>query len=334
MTRDEIMAEIAKLEIDIASVPEADRPIVQEEIERLRKEMTALPDETGIVTKEETALMSEEDIELMKEARDLTGEGARGRFPTAKRLKIDSVKVKKVIDGEELIGKPLQRFVHNFKVNEEWQTEDWGPELNGVIIKVRRFIREKWEDGQKTRYQSFEYNNKNDLVRVYTGTPKAPEIVFVGTEDQCVEHFATGEMNSVGKPKVSFDKFANIYMLIGEEVVKFETKVSVRDHALWPYLFSFGENESHLAFKTKVTLNWVEYNDQAKAWVPQLVRSERVDLKESLKVAKELNKFFDFIDGKRGSPTPVEGQAILDDPGPDDYSQPEADDVKLADIPF
>lgn len=355
----ELQNEVLQLQKDLIASPDEDKPIIQEEINRINAEIVRLTGQAPAVNQPigqavapvdqtaDVAPLPPEEQELLNEARQATGEGQRQKYPSAPKVKLDNVKIKKIVDGEELEGKPLQRFIHVHKEGEEWVTDDLGYPLTGVILKVRRYIKEKFDEKNPTkqRFESFEYT-QGDPIRVYVGTKKEPTIIFHGTEDECVNEFATGEVNKIGKPKVSYEKYALIYMLVSfpgaeePKLIKFETKISVQDHALWPYLFSFGENDTFLGYKTVITCEWVEYSSTVKAWKPLFTKGEKVDLKQSLSYLKELNKLFDIMDGKvrvaQGEqiPMPEDEPPMLDAPSIDDYSQPEPEEIRVEDIPF
>ena len=330
------------------------KPVSREELDSMtsiepvnainKKELNSMSDlgkeESAATYKPDPSLetMSSEEQELMAEARQETGEGTRQKYPSALKIKIDNQKIEKIIDGEKLEGKPLQRFINVTKEGEEWITADLGSKLSGVILKVRRIIKEKYDESNPTkqRFQSFEYT-QGDVIRIFTGQIKTPTIIFQGTEDECVQEFATGELNIVGKPKVNYDKFALIYMLIKDgattetKLIKFETKISIKDHPIWNYLFSFGDDDSFLAWQTDITLKWIEVTSIVKFWGPVMEKGLRVDLKESLKALKELNQIFDVMDGK--SKVSQDSKVVLandeepppmiDSPSGENYSQPE-----------
>ena len=377
MNIEELKTEIAKLKVDLAGASVADKPILQEELTRMQDELKTLttpaqpasvdttsttappaattPPPTAVAsTPQETAVMSPEDKALMDEARAETGENSHGNFPSAPKVRIDNQKVIKEVDGEKLEGKPLQRFINVKKEGEQWVTIDLGPQLSGVILKVRRFIKEKYDEAnpKKMRFQSYEYN-QGDIIRVFTGQMNAPVPVFQGTEGQCVQQFATGELNSANKPKVCYDKYAMVYMLvpanvaIGEtepKMIKFETKISVKDHPLWTYLFAFGEEDTFLAYTTNITLEWLEVNSIVKFWKPVFTKGERSNLKENLGHLRELNKLFDIMDAKTQPhpageiPTPEEDVPMIDNPSMDNGMQTDPDpdeiEINVDDIPF
>lgn len=324
MTLQEIKEEIAKLEIEATAVSEADKPIIEEEIERLQLE----------ASKFETQLIVE-DEETLKAARAETGESGRMQFPQAKTITINNRSKEVEINGQLVTPRPEETFVISTrdKTSGEYTDEHLGATLTGVVLKVRYQMFSKYK--VDPRYLSFEFGDtRRDLVKVFTGTYKDPQIIFYGSYADAKTEFATEEKDSMGNFKKSFDLFAMLYMDIGGSPYKLKVKLT-KGCGLFDYLSTFGENESYLGYETEVTLRWNEVTSSVKFWEPEFKRGKKVDLKHYLDVLKDLNKFFDIIDGKTNMPTaPIRSEISAPMDPTDDYSQPEPEDIDISQIPF
>jgi len=319
----DLKAEIAKLEVEIATVPEADKPIIQDEINRLKLEAEKM--ETSLVVQDE---------ELLNAARQATGEANRLKFPQAKTITVNNHTEEKEINGQKVTPRPDKTFKITEKKDdsEEYIDIPLGEEIEGVILKVRYQIFSKYKVDPK--YRSFEFGDtRKDLVRIFTGTFKNPQITFQGSYAQAKAEFATEEKDSMGNFKKSFDLYALVYMDIDGMAYKFRTKLTM-GNGLFDYLGQFGQGDTYLAYKTKLSLEWKEVTGSVKFWEVKYAKGERVDLAHYLEVLKELNKYFDIIDGKVKAQQTDEAPPLLDGPSGGDYSQPEPDDIKIEDIPF
>ncbi len=327
-TAEEITAEITNLKKDMEASPEPDKIIIQEEITRLEKLLPETAVEVPVATE---VTLSDEERKLLDEARNATGESNRGNYLDVTEIQVNNFSEEKEVNGEMVTPRPDKTFVTKNKDEAgNWITTPVAEELKGVMLKVRFRLESKY--GTPEWFRSNEFSDFSfDRVTVKTGNASGNKILFSGFYADAKEQLKM--TTKKGEIVKAFDLIALVYTIINGEIVKIKQKIG-KDAPLFAYTQSFGKDSSFLAFETVYSLNWKEVTPTVKFWELGYSRGEKSDLGENLKTVKEINEIFASMDQKMSAPIQEKASEILDGPGVEDFSQPDAEDIKVSDIPF
>ena len=250
--------------------------------------------ENAITPKQETALAS---TELINEARQLSGEISGTRIPF---IPIITINNKWEVMPDKSKKPPKKGFSLTQKVGSENVTEFWQEELEGVILRVRFAIASK--NKIEPRYWSREFDNFIEPIEIFDGNKN---LLVKGTYAELGEQFATGEKDSMGRPKKSYDLFVILYLDVAGTVYRLKLKGKGRAN-LFDYKNTFGPNDSHVAYKTKFALDWGESGDVG-FWFATMTRGEHTDIGKELAILRDLNSFFQMV---KGRPSVVAPQVV------------------------
>ena len=290
-------------------------------------------DEKQLDTKVNNELINQDAI---NEAKMLSGEMGGNRMPYIPVIKVSNTWEKMEDNSKK---PPKKGFLMTNKEGNDYKTDFWKENLNAVILKVRYSIASKYklDATDIDRFYSREFDRFDEIIEIKNGN--GDEIAKGNYKHLCHE-FATGQMNSMGKPQKNFDLMLIIYVNVDGTVYRLKLKGNSRNN-FFEYKNSFGDSETFVGIKTNFNLEWAENGDTAY-WFINYERGEVVNLTEQLEALKELSKYFKVIekidDNRNGMPLEKIATYVQDAP-PDDGSQPEEKveeegAIDVEDIPF
>ena len=238
-------------------------------------------------------LTTKNSQELINQAKSLSGNTGGSYVPyipiitinnktEEKEAEIDGVLTKVEVPAKEGFNITLKNEDTN-----EYNVEYYEKELEEVILRVRYSISSK--NKVKPRYYSYEFDNFSDNITVYDeNKTKLIEDTYANVK----KFFATGELNSLGKPVASFDLQIILYIDINDEIYRFKLNNASRSN-FFDYMKLFGNNDIFTAYKTKFNLKFND-NGTIKFWYAEFEKGEQVDLTKEIILQKELKEYFDF----------------------------------------
>jgi hypothetical protein len=221
--------------------------------------------------------------ELIQEARGNMGQ-RRNKIPFVPTLSINNKKETVVIDGEKLEKQPKQGF--NLTVQDEngkHETSYFLEELEGVVLKIRYSIQSKMK--VEPGYYSFEFDDFRQPIAVYD---KSGSRIIEAPYREIKEYFKTGELNSMGAPKKSFNLNYILYLNYSGEIFRLRLNNASISNFI-DYVQSFGENDVITAYNTRFKL---EFNEDGtiKFWLVNFEKGSMVNLTEQIELQKTLNE--------------------------------------------
>jgi hypothetical protein len=165
------------------------------------------------------------------------------------------------------------------------------------------------------------------MIKVYD---ENKAILIESNYAEIKKFFATGEMNSVGKPKSAAELRIIIYVDINGEIFRLKLNNASRSN-FFKYTQQFGNNDTFTAYKTKFNLKFNE-EGTIKFWYAELERGASVDLAKEIPLQRELQKFFNverFVkQNEQDQGSGYDEEAIKVE------EEPKSDDINVSQIPF
>lgn len=232
-----------------------------------------------------TSLMDPNDIRLAKQ---FSGVGDRINIPFIPVVRINNKDEEKTVEIEGVETKVIVPARKGFLIktkNEkgEYNEEFWKEELEGVILKERYEIQSKFDIEE--RYSSFEFDTWTEPIKI---TDKNKRVLIEAPYKELKETFSTGEKDSFGNDKKTFDLFLVLYINVEGEVKRFKWKMS-QNNQWFTYKASFNE-DTYVGYKTKFNLIEEKKGDNT-FWVVSYEKGEPVDLKEQIELQKQILTF-------------------------------------------
>jgi len=239
----------------------------------------------------ENALTNTNSKELINQARSLSGSFGGSFIPYIPVISINNKDTEKEVevDGKLVKVKVPAKEGFNITIKDEktnqYVVQYYGEKLEAVMLRTRYSISSK--NMVKPRFYSYEFDYFDDIVKVYD---ENKQTLIENNYATIKKRFATGEMNTVGKPKTSFDLRVILYIDINGEIFRFKLNNASRSN-YFDYIKTFGRDDITTAYKTKFNL---KFNDkgQIKFWAAEFERGESVDLAKEIPLLQELQKFF------------------------------------------
>jgi len=234
------------------------------------------------------------DQNMIDDIRKMSGEFSPNSVPFIPLLKVNNESEKKIvnIDGidQEVDVPPKKGFViYSKDNNNESQKELFADELNAVILKVRFIISSKFNVQDKFYSDEFDYFTQK--INVMDSNTK--DIIITGTYKELVNNFKTGELNTMGKPKKSFDLKARLYIHILDTDKVYRLEVKGEGLAsLFEYKNQFGKDDTYVSYLTKFELESVK-QIKVSYWKVNFIKGERINLSKEIPVLKGINSYFD-----------------------------------------
>jgi hypothetical protein len=266
--------------------------------------------------------------ELIRQAQALSGASGYNSVPFIPIITINN----KTTEKETLVDNVLTTVVvparKGFNITTKndqnvRQTDFYAEELTATILRIRYTISSK--NKVSPRFYCREFDRFDEIIKVYD---ENNQVILEGNYAELKRNFATGELNSVGKPKVAFDLIVILYISIDGSIYKLRLNNASRSD-LFDYLKTFSQEDVFTAYKTKFNL---EYNQEGsiKFWHVKFERGESVDLAPEIELQKELQKYFAIASAIK---TPDYSQPEIPDENVIEYDKP-SDEIKINQIPF
>ena len=241
----------------------------------------------------ENSLSTTNNADLIRQARQGASGSSFTKIPSVPTISINNKDTEEIINGETYVKPAKKGF--NLSITEGGQTvtDYYAESIEPVILLVRYQIASK--NKVKPEYYSFEFDGFKEVIKVYDKDTK--KVIIEGSYQTIKEHFQTGEMNSLGKPKVSFDLKFVLYVNLDGTIYKFKVSPSGVGGFI-EYTNSFGDSDTYVAYKTKIDLTY-EVNGTVKFWKAHFTRGEAVDLAEQIALQGQARNFFKMADEAR-----------------------------------
>jgi hypothetical protein len=265
--------------------------------------------ETQLTTSEEKSLISKNQ-DLINQARQLSGTGQRSSIPFIPTITVNNKETEKeaVVDGMPTMVKvpPKKGFLLTYKNENNEKVKDFlTEELEAVILRVRYQISSKAMVNPRFYSREFDYFSQN--INLYD---ENNQVIATGTYKELGKLYETGELNTLGKPKKSFDLQPILYLDIKGEIYRFRVGNASRS-AFFDYMSSFSDNDVVTAYITKFNLTWQD-SGQIKFWQLEFERGEEIQLENEILLQKELYKYFNVEELIKNQNTQTEPLEIID----------------------
>lgn len=275
------------------------------------------------------------DPNLVKEAKKLSGEGQGIYMPFIPLLQINNQKkkVKTIVEGvlTDVEIAPEEGFILTTRNKEkkEYEQKFYSKELSAVILKGRYQIKSKYK--AKDPFISDEFDSWNEVIKVYD--KKTHEIIAEGTYAELKDLFKTGEKDSGGRNKKSFELFSILYLDINGEIFRYKSKMSSLNN-WFDYKNSFPENDVYQAYKTNFKLTWSD-EGQIKFWYVTLEKGESVDLSKEMALLRELQAALTMFQSPKQKMMSVsQGEIVDDEPTINAEEEVKEETIDVNQIPF
>jgi hypothetical protein len=289
--------------------------------------------EPTALTEKESSVPAINTDEEIQEAMEVTGQ-KRAYMPFIDTLRVNNKEEKKEIDGRKVKVQPKRGFIKTIK-NEakEYVKELIDAPVSGVILKYRQKIQSGYK--QEPAFLSDEFDDYKGIIQLHNAK-NWKEIISKGNYHELCKEYATGEKNTFGHDKKSFNLLTIFYVCDLEGnlfKVEAKTKKNVID-----YRNSFGDNDPHLGVVTIFDLEWVELEGASDHWNLTLKRGDQVRLSEYLPKAKDLIKGLQIIENSTEK-TKVAGEVVSDTEVQEtkEFFQPDNqanENINVENIPF
>ena len=277
----------------------------------------------------EKALTNTNSQELINQAKELSG--SRGNFiPYIPIININNQNLEKEVEVDGMMTKVEVPAKEGFNITlkddkaNEYISQYYTDKLEAVMLRIRYSISSKYK--LKPKFYSYEFNHFDDIIKIYD---ENKEILIESNYAEIKKFFATGEKNSLGKPKSAAELRIVIYVDIEGEIYRVKLNNASRSN-FFKYIKTFGNNDTFTAYKTKFNL---KFNDQGaiKFWYVDFKKGESVDLAKEIPLQQELQKFFNvekFVkQDYQNQDNDYAVEEIVEE-------EPKNDEINLSQIPF
>jgi len=241
----------------------------------------------------EKALTNVNSQDLINQSRNLAGNFSGNFVPYIPIISINNKTTEKEIEVDGMMTKVEVPAKEGFNITlkdektNEYVVQYYNDKLKGVMLRVRYSISSK--NKVKPRYYSYEFDHFSDIIKVYDENKNT----LVEADYAAIKkRFATGELNSQGKVKTSFDLRVILYLDIEGQIYRFKLNNASRSN-FFDYVKSFGSNDVFTAYETNFNLKF-NSEGQIKFWYVEFDRGDSVDLAKEIPLQKELQKFFNI----------------------------------------
>jgi len=239
----------------------------------------------------EQALANINSQEIINQVKQLSGTTSGNYIPYIPIISINNQKEEKEIDIEGKLTKVEIPAKEGFNITlkdektNEYDMQYYGDKLEAVMLRVRYSIGSK--NKVSPRYYSYEFDRFDDIIKVYD---ENKTVLIENNYANIKKRFATGEKNTIGKPKASFDLRVIIYVEIDNQIFRLRLNNASRSN-FFDYMKTFGNDDIFQAYKTKFNL---KFNDKGeiKFWYIEFEKGEGIDLTKEIPLLQELQKFF------------------------------------------
>lgn len=280
------------------------------------------------MSEQTTNLMDPKDI---REARMFAGSGDRVNIPYIPVIRINNKKEEKeaIVDGQkQVIEIPAKKgFLIKVKKGDEYVETYLSETLEGVILKERYEIQSK--HGLEKSYYSYEFDTWTEPVKVFD---QNKNLIIEAPYGKLKDHFATEEKDSKGNSKKTFELYLVLYLNIDGEVRRFKWKMS-QSNKWFDYKNSFGSEDTYVGYKTKFVLEQAKAGD-IKFWIANYEKGDRVDLREQIKLQKEVLGFTQTVKNIYNNEDKWQQGPITDYSRQDIIDVNSEEEVSIEDIPF
>lgn len=160
-------------------------------------------------------------------------------------------------------------------------------ELEAVILFDRYQIQSKYQVDPTYNSNEFEFSGNRNNLRVYSSSEG--KVLYRGDYAGAKEFFATGKETSFGTIEKTFDVFLILYILVGEEVLRFKWKMN-QNNNWFDYKDGCEDNrgdKGYRGIKTKFSLEKKKFGTN-EFWSCTLQNVGKVDRKKADKIGDAL----------------------------------------------